>query len=536
MPAGLIAKISDNNYKEAHTVVDVRRARCPSSRHRRLAVVEFAIFVSTAVFCATLCFMNTPIRYPQQGLETYDRPGGGPARHNHRSTHRSGAAPYQQRSRPLSPSGGGSPLLTGMNNFPTPTSGDYLSPLAPQSRGPRQSPDVLFTQQQPPQPNPAEEQDPMDALYPAISYSTTAPMVPAPPGPPSPATPSGFTPSELEGLIERYKVQSLRNKVYAFPQMSLDNKLTLMFLQQLRIETQFSAISGVLAQTETRLAHLEKLCELAWTPNKSQMKILRALVRHYLVKVLPTYTSLGGYVKTYIHNNADVLHMSFYATDPTIRTTINGLCGELASQMKSSFRKALFKAVQNKVPLVTFAKNMYNSYHLVPVPKDVPTAMLATFALMRQVADPLAKKKNTAGSDTGFWKALEASQDALYKKHSPDKDRVNGPAWQEWATAIIAKDKRKWPSREDDGVLIPGAVQEIDAALGIARGDDNDVGISGANADESMQQTVPEEPEPEEEREDDEDDEDDDDTPINADLGTELARRAEEQQLVASSE
>ncbi len=53
--------------------------------------------------------------------------------------------------------------------------------------------------------------------------------------------------------------------------MSLDNKLTLMFLQQLRIETQFSAISGVLAQTETRLAHLEKLCELAWTPNKSQM-------------------------------------------------------------------------------------------------------------------------------------------------------------------------------------------------------------------------------------------------------------------------
>ncbi len=178
--------------------------------------------VSTALFCATLCFMNTPIRYPQQGLETYDRPGGGPARHNHRSTHRLGAAPYQQRSRPLSPSGGGSPLLTGMNNFPTSTSGDYLSPLAPQSRGPRQSPDVLFTQQQPPQPgNPVEEQDPMDALYPPISYSTTAPMVPAPPGPPSPAAASGFTPSELEGLIERYKVQSLRNKVYAFPQVSI---------------------------------------------------------------------------------------------------------------------------------------------------------------------------------------------------------------------------------------------------------------------------------------------------------------------------
>ncbi len=50
-----------------------------------------------------------------------------------------------------------------------------------------------------------------------------------------------------------------------------------------------------------------------------------------------------------------------------------------------------------------------------------------------------------------------------------------------------------------------------------------------------MQQTVPEDPEPEEEREDDDDD-DDDDTPINADLGTKLARRAEEQQLVASSE
>ncbi len=52
-----------------------------------------------------------------------------------------------------------------------------------------------------------------------------------------------------------------------------------------------------------------------------------------------------------------------------------------------------------------------------------------------------------------------------------------------WNTAKIARDATKWPNRdlpppdEDD--------RDIDQALGIQRGDDNDVGVSGADADAS---------------------------------------------------
>ncbi|KAI8974249.1 hypothetical protein BD414DRAFT_539835 [Trametes punicea] len=54
--------------------------------------------------------------------------------------------------------------------------------------------------------------------------------------------------------------------------------------------------------------------------------------------------------------------------------------------------------------------------------------MLGTFAMMRIVAKPLSKKQNTAGSDTGFWKAVETQLDELYKKYGTG-DRNKVPAW-----------------------------------------------------------------------------------------------------------
>lgn len=102
-------------------------------------------------------------------------------------------------------------------------------------------------------------------------------------------------------------------------QRSVDDKLTILFMHQLSLDARLTTTSNTLASTDDRLAHLEKLCSIGWSPNKPQyvsfcidvprprychtdrdctlQKMLRALMRHYTIKALPTYTALSTYVK-----------------------------------------------------------------------------------------------------------------------------------------------------------------------------------------------------------------------------------------------
>ncbi len=42
----------------------------------------------------------------------------------------------------------------------------------------------------------------------------------------------------------------------------------------------------------------------------------------------------------------------------------------------------MFNSVKKKVPLRSFAKNVWDNYYLPPVPAVIPNAILATLALM----------------------------------------------------------------------------------------------------------------------------------------------------------
>ncbi len=53
--------------------------------------------------------------------------------------------------------------------------------------------------------------------------------------------------------------------------MTLDDKLSIMFMQQLELSNKVSTIQGSTADLATRLTHVEKLCAQAWRMNKSQI-------------------------------------------------------------------------------------------------------------------------------------------------------------------------------------------------------------------------------------------------------------------------
>ncbi|OJT12066.1 hypothetical protein TRAPUB_11387, partial [Trametes pubescens] len=73
---------------------------------------------------------------------------------------------------------------------------------------------------------------------------------------------------------------------------------------------------------------------------------------------------------------------------------------------------------------------MLNKYHLPKVPSDTPVSLLGTLAMMRRIAEPLSKEaeskkgKRRGGGDTGFWGAVEAELDTLYKViKTDDRDK-----------------------------------------------------------------------------------------------------------------
>ncbi|OJT05115.1 hypothetical protein TRAPUB_4101 [Trametes pubescens] len=148
----------------------------------------------------------------------------------------------------------------------------------------------------------------------------------------------------------------------------------------------------------------------------------------------------------------------------TTRVTLNDYIDEQSSQLKSTFRRSLFKSCTNKVPLASFARRILDSYHIPVVPDQVSIPVLGTLALLREIVLPLSKKKNTKGADTGFWTAVEERLQKLYEEHG-NKDRLTDEKWLDWARQIIEKDQRKFPARGAE--LPPMSRDEVSETVGM---------------------------------------------------------------------
>ncbi|KAI9068130.1 hypothetical protein FKP32DRAFT_1672527 [Trametes sanguinea] len=246
---------------------------------------------------------------------------------------------------------------------------------------------------------------------------------------------------DLERAVTRLHLEHRRAEFYGFQELGVNAKLDYVFLHLVKVEEMHSSLEAQCASLADRLTDIEKLCQVAWQPSKAQIKLVRSLTRHYLVKPLSSYNLLPAAVKSYIKEHPDKFRLELYLTDPTVRITMNMHITDLASQMKSTFRKAVFASCKNQVSLESFTRNMLDNYHLPAIPADLPLSILGTFAMMRKIAEPLSKKaEGSRGGDTGFWRAVKAELDRLYSLPEADKDRNNGPFWINWAKAQIEED------------------------------------------------------------------------------------------------
>ncbi|KAJ7835054.1 hypothetical protein B0H13DRAFT_2369511 [Mycena leptocephala] len=208
-------------------------------------------------------------------------------------------------------------------------------------------------------------------------------------------------------------------------------------------------------------AHVQAIgtyCMQNWRPSKQQVKLLKSLLRHYIIRPLTSYSNLIPIVETYIHDHAKRLHLELYKQDPTVKAFVHDLLTVENNAVGSAIRKVIFLSVKEKTDLETFSKKIVNGYHLPTIPSIPPKDIMACLGLM--VARPLAKKASTRGGDTGFWTNLEAELDNLFEKNGNNRD---GPKWREWEQDIINADNSRYLRRGAESNA--RTQEEIDAAV-----------------------------------------------------------------------
>ncbi|KII85796.1 hypothetical protein PLICRDRAFT_296457 [Plicaturopsis crispa FD-325 SS-3] len=215
-------------------------------------------------------------------------------------------------------------------------------------------------------------------------------------------------------------------------------------------------ISADLAAVKSSLVRMQNLAESNWKLSKPQQAMLKSIVRHTLIIPRGTYGDIAEAAAAHVKAQAGTINLTQYITDPTVRIVVDGFLVRQVNEFRSNLRKSLFSAVKDKKPLRKLARELVDAYHLPTVPDIIPNNILATLALMREVAAPLVGQSNVR--DTKFWKNLEVALDDLYGKEQNGEDRQS-LAWKQWETNIIHKDEETYRARS--AASVPATRQEI---------------------------------------------------------------------------
>ncbi|KAJ7697714.1 hypothetical protein B0H17DRAFT_1197369 [Mycena rosella] len=173
-----------------------------------------------------------------------------------------------------------------------------------------------------------------------------------------------------------------------------------------------------------RLEAIGAFCLQNWQPSKQQA----ALLRHYMIRPITSYTNLVAIVETYVHDHAARLHLELFKQDPTVKSIVHELLTSENNNTRSAIRKQVFTSIKEKTALNVFSIKIVNSYHLPELPTKPPNEIKACLALMREVTRPLIIKDK-----------LEKELDKLFAKNGNKRD---DPKWREWELEIIDADDR----------------------------------------------------------------------------------------------
>ncbi|KAJ6538249.1 hypothetical protein B0H10DRAFT_2245919 [Mycena sp. CBHHK59/15] len=234
---------------------------------------------------------------------------------------------------------------------------------------------------------------------------------------------------------------SQRQLAHNFCKLPDEDRAVTMYMRLLHTEEQNNAILQELQDTNDRISVIGQYCTQNWTPSKAQEKLLKSLLKHFIIRPISSYSNLTDIAKTYVFDHAKRLRLELYKEDPTVKEVVNDFLTAENNTVRSALRKAVFASVKEKSTLSAFGKKIVNTYHLPVIPHSAPDNILACLALMRKTAGPLAKKPTQRGGDTGFWATLEAALDDLFKKNGNSRESEE---WLKWEKDIIAEDDAKY--------------------------------------------------------------------------------------------
>ncbi|KAJ7199525.1 hypothetical protein C8J57DRAFT_458415 [Mycena rebaudengoi] len=227
----------------------------------------------------------------------------------------------------------------------------------------------------------------------------------------------------IDHLCNTYKIgTSGRNSAHEYCQLSYENQVAALYVKTLANEEQQTQILTELGTIKESLVGISAFCVSNWQPGEEQKEILKSLLRHYVIQPLASYNGIAELVKDYIKDHAGTIDLEIYNKNAAAKRAVNDFLAAQVNSVRSAFRKTLFASLGGKNQ------------------ETAPRSILASLALMRQIAGPLSGSASVAGGDTGFWTGLETELDNLYKENGDERP---GPKWKAWEDKIIEDDNKK---------------------------------------------------------------------------------------------
>ncbi|KAG5649758.1 hypothetical protein H0H81_002150 [Sphagnurus paluster] len=252
-----------------------------------------------------------------------------------------------------------------------------------------------------------------------------------------------------------------QTKAYKFGEINqIDKKLAVSYVESLCNSQRLDKMATTLSRTQKQLTNILDLVQKAWELSAAQEKALRALLYHQMISPTTSYHNIVAKSLAWISTHRSQFHLTKFATNDLIKATIHSFLKDKEHKVKSKYRKLVFRLTLKCLPLETLADLIVDEFRAVPKPAAIGNNILATIALHRSVAAPLAGKKNVKGGNTGFWKILETELLNISTRIGTDR---NSPAWKEWEETCIAKDRAAYPQ----DLLAPLILTEVGEDEGV---------------------------------------------------------------------
>ncbi|KAJ6460725.1 hypothetical protein DFH09DRAFT_1383187 [Mycena vulgaris] len=294
----------------------------------------------------------------------------------------------------------------------------------------------------------------------------------------------------IDELSTEYGLDNAQRKAaHGFSRLGSNDRAVTLFLRLLQTEKQNNLVLQEIQGLKVHVDAIGAFCTQNWKPSKEQIKLIKSLMKHYIIRPITSYGNLVAIVETYIHDHAKRLHLELYKQDPTVKSVVRELLTTENNAVRSALRKLVFASVKDKTPLKTFSMKIINMYHLPTIPTTPSKDIMSCLALMRDIARPLIVNDTVRGGDTGFWIKLERELDTLFERNGNERE---APKWQEWEQEIIDADDSRY--RRNGAESSARTREEINAAILPAPVDASGSGlVAPTSGEEENDEDTPEE-------------------------------------------